>query len=312
MRVAHLCNGLGGSLWTGAILGWKSVYALDHDPWRCDRVRQQVAAGWWPWLRVDCADLATWDPAAAGLDDGVDCLAAGFSCCDISAAGGGRGITGPSTGPTYSGCIRAIQHLRPAWVFFENSPRIRTKGRHVVTADLVALGYRWRDGTLDASDVGAPHQRRRWFCLAVRADIADTAGCGSPDHRLLHQQGTKDPASERSLAAVAAGAGCAIAAPADALRHRLQESIQRGGLSTAGSEAIQAAARHCEAHAWNPFNPRLLRVVDGVADRQHRIAALGDGWVPAQAAAAWRLLGGPMSAGLIEHPETQKDFGGRR
>lgn len=285
MRVAHLCNGLGGSLWTGAILGWRGVFALDHDPWRCDRVRDQAAAGWWPELRVECADLHTWNPAEAGLDDGVDCLAAGFSCRDISAAGGGRGITGPSTGPTYAGCIRAIQHLRPSWVFFENSPRIRTKGRNVVIADLVALGYRYRDGTLDASDVKAPHQRRRWFCLAIRADVADAAGAGSPHHRLQHQQWAQNPALEWLPAE----------ADADALRDRLQESVQCGGISEAGEKAIQAAAGYCQAHTWNPFVPRLLRVVDGLADRQHRIAALGDGWVPLQAAAAWVALGGPVT-----------------
>ena len=42
--------------------------------------------------------------------------------------------------------------------------------------------------------------------------------------------------------------------------------------------------------------PSVLRMVDGVAaglDRGRRIEALGDAWVPLQAAAAWKILGGP-------------------
>ena len=66
--------------------------------------------------------------------------------------------------------MRAVDAVRPAWVFLENSPRIRTKGRHVVVGDLVARGYSWRDGILGAADVGAPHKRDRWWCLAKRTD----------------------------------------------------------------------------------------------------------------------------------------------
>ncbi|MFW6341388.1 MAG: DNA cytosine methyltransferase [Halothiobacillaceae bacterium] len=66
--------------------------------------------------------------------------------------------------------MRAIDDIRPTWVFLENSPRIRTRGRHIVIGELVARGYSWRDGVLGAADVGAPHKRDRWWCLARRAD----------------------------------------------------------------------------------------------------------------------------------------------
>lgn len=279
MRTIHLCNGIGGSLWAGSILGWQSIYALDHDPWRCDRVAAQAAAGWWPHLAVECADLAEWDPAQAGVDGVVDCLAAGFSCRDISAAGLGRGITGPSTGPTYSGCMRAIEYFRPAWVLFENSPNIRTRGRHVVTGDLVALGYGWRDGVIAAADVGAPHIRARWYCLAHRADLA---GERWPQGRA--EWAVRGRQSEVAHVATP---------PADALRHRPQESVQCGGLRAADAEAIKAAARYCGTYDWNPADPGILPVVDGLANRSAVIAGLGDAWVPLQAATAWRLLGGP-------------------
>jgi len=139
------------------MLGWESVYALDADEWRISRLREQIRAGWWPGLRADCATLP--DGVPPSLDGGVDLIAAGFSCKDISSAGRGAGLNGASTGPTYAGCLRAIDLWRPQWVFFENSPKIKTRGRDQVWRDLREKGYEPRDGVLSAAMVGAPHDR---------------------------------------------------------------------------------------------------------------------------------------------------------
>lgn len=269
----HLCSGRGGSLWTGEILGWKSVFALDADEWRCRAVASEAKAGWWPHLTVVCGDIASTEWHAA-VHEKVDGIAAGFSCKDISAAGEGAGLGGRETGPTYRGCIQAIDAFRPSWIFFENSPRIKTKGRDVVLADLRNRGYRPRDGIIAASDVEAPHRRDRWFLYA------DLASSGLPNHCLF------DQSREENTATV----GKITPASANALRDGLQIAIQRGGLSEAGGKAIEAAARYCQAYSWNPIEPGLLRVVDGMADRSKRIESLGDAWVPLQAAVAYHLL----------------------
>ena len=47
--------------------------------------------------------------------------------------------------------------------------------------------------------------------------------------------------------------------------------------------------------AWRD-EPRMDRVVDGVADGMDRIAALGNGQVPAVVVLAWKLLG-PLADG---------------
>ncbi len=49
------------------------------------------------------------------------------------------------------------------------------------------------------------------------------------------------------------------------------------------------------AGEWWEADPRVLRVDDGVADRSQRLEALGDGVVPLCKAAAYLLLGGPMT-----------------
>lgn len=344
MRTAHLCCGLGGSLWTGAILGWESVYALDSDGWRINRIWEQIRAGWWPGLRADCALMPQGIPAR--LDGGVDLIAAGFSCRDISSAGKGAGLGGSSTGPTYAGCMRAIDAWRPRLVFFENSPQIKTRGRGQVLRDLRDRGYGYQDGTLSAAEVGAPHKRDRWFLLAERADLAgerwperrtersgsergfEDPGMGGPKTspyldgvRQLEPAGilpdiggrdsdgaTQTPDADRlgrprRSREQRAGWGLEPAdgdpTPADLMRDGLQITVQCGGISESAASTVEAAAGYCGAHHWNPPMRDVCRVVDGLADRKHRgdkgrrIEALGDAWVPLQAAAAWKILGGP-------------------
>ena len=329
MRTAHIPCGLGGSLWTGAILGWHPVYALDYQQWRIDRIIEQQESGIWPAFPYDCADLGAWEPPE--LDAPLDLLAAGFSCQDISIAGKGAGISGRSSGPTYRGCLAAIDAWRPTWIFFENSPEIRTRGRDRVTGDLVARGYRWRDGIIGAADVGAPHQRDRWFLLAVRADIAeerrheDAEMAGSSEDQAKLQllvQGVSADTDCEPLRQRTQGFGAlpneerhdsepeqgridqrcwyrnGSTDAADTLRDGLQKSIQQGWVREAGGKTVEAAAGYCGAHHWNPPDASLCGMVDGVAYPRgfanKHIAGLGDAWVPLQAAAAWCLLGGPI------------------
>lgn len=298
-RVLHLCCGRGGSLWAGAILGWNSVAAVDHDAWRIECLRRESAAGWWPGLQTVCTDIgANWH---AGIHGRVDGIAAGFSCRDISSAGGGAGLDGASTGPTYRGVLAAIDYFRPSWVFLENSPLIRTRGRARVTADIVARNLCWRDGIIAASDCGAPHLRERWFCLAANADyLRKLQSRGSePDQRGRIGDGAApspaNPSSERFYERSTVGGSEAI-------------GIQGNDQSQGGAEDRDAYSRmlpygsvagirpQSDTYAtgiggW-ATEPNVDRMVHGVADGVKRIAALGDAWVPIQAAAAFKVLTG--------------------
>jgi site-specific DNA-cytosine methylase len=50
----------------------------------------------------------------------------------------------------------------------ENSPLIVTRGLDVVLRRLRSSGFRVAWGIFAAADVGAPHKRARWICVAVR------------------------------------------------------------------------------------------------------------------------------------------------
>ncbi len=84
--------------------------------------------------------------------------------------------------------------------------------------------------------------------------------------------------------------------PADALRQRLQIATQRGGLSKASAETIQAAAGYTGTYSWSPPDAGICGMVDGVATQMDgctkgaRVKACGNGQVPIQAAAAWLML----------------------
>ena len=169
LQSMHLFAGAGGGLLADLILGHRPVVAVEWDKHACRALRERAAEGWFPGLHVHEGDIRMFDPSEyAGI---VDVIHAGFPCQDISAAGKGAGIEGARSG-LYREAIRAIGIVRPRWVMLENSPAIRTRGRSVVIRDLVAIGYSYRDGTLAAADVGAPHRRNRWWLLA-NLDVAD-------------------------------------------------------------------------------------------------------------------------------------------
>ena len=299
MKTAHLFSGAGGGLLADIILGHTPVLAVEWDRSCCNSLLDRSADGWFPELHVHCGDVREFD--FTPWLNRVDCLAAGFPCQDISAAGRGEGISGARSGLVKE-VFRAIDVVRPGIIWLENSPRIRTRGRHIVISELVARGYAWRDGTLAASDVGAGHERNRWWCIAANAHgmrklqqersiIAqwrwNSYGEETADLNRQRRNGGGWHQPETNGRPESQNGN---QAPADRLRHRLQIAVQRGGLQKADAEAIQAAAGYTGTFDWSPPDTGICRMVDGVASRMDRIKAAGNGQVPLAAAAAWLIL----------------------
>lgn len=300
MRTAHLFAGAGGGILADLILGHTPVLAVEWEESCCNSLRDRSEEGWFPLLWVHHGDVRDFD--FTPWRGGVDCVVAGFPCQDISAAGPGGGLSGERSG-LVSEVFRAIDELNPAYVFLENSPNIRTRGRREVIAQLVARGYSWRDGKIAAADVGAPHKRERWFLLATNIDQERRdrrSGVEREANRRYElEDGVKSAANTSRNRCEQGRAECprqqrevqsewSCSSSANTLRQRLQ----RGGLSEAESETIQAAARYTGAYNWSPPDLGVCRVVDGVASRVDRIKACGNGQVPLQAAAAWLILSG--------------------
>ncbi len=163
----HLFAGAGGGLLADLILGHTPIVAVEWDAYACAVLRERAADGWFPSLHVHEGDIRSF--GASEYSGRVDCIHAGFPCQDISIAGSGTGINGDRSG-LYREVLRIADVVRPRFLFLENSPAIVSRGLGVVLGDLATLGYDARWTVLAASDVGAPHQRERWWCLAFRPD----------------------------------------------------------------------------------------------------------------------------------------------
>jgi len=193
---------------------------------------------------------------------------------------------------------RIIGEIRPEYAFVENSPMLTLRGLGVVLGDLASMGYDARWGVLGAHNAGAPHKRDRIWILAYanmqRMDIRGkhtTAPVASGFRGDNRARGIND-----------GGWDSATGAHGD-VGHSMQRGRTFGciqsnrGISRQGSEAFTGAsprtfnAALCE---WWKAEPELGRVVNGMADDMDRLAALGNGQVPAVAALAWTTLSGEI------------------
>jgi DNA (cytosine-5)-methyltransferase 1 len=96
---------------------------------------------------------------------GIDIVYGGFPCQDISLCWTGEGLEGKRSGLFFE-ITRLVREIRPSYVFLENVAAIAFRGLDRVTAEMAAVGYDCRWDMLRACDVGAPHERERWWLLA--------------------------------------------------------------------------------------------------------------------------------------------------
>ena len=160
MKVAALCAGYGG-----LELGLEHA-GVDVDlRWYCeiDPHASKVLAHHHPGV-PNHGDLTA--PFEA---EPVDLVAAGFPCQPVSAAGSQKGVEDERW--IIDDVCRVARLSGAEWLLLENVRGLFTAndgdalGR--VCQAMAHHGFsRWEWTTVRASDIGAPHRRERWFCLA--------------------------------------------------------------------------------------------------------------------------------------------------
>ena len=157
MNELALFAGAGGGILGGKLLGWRTVCAVEWEPYAAcvlaARQNDKVLPPFPIWDDVQTFDGKPW----RGI---VDVVSGGFPCQDISAAGKGAGIDGERSG-MWKEMARIIGEVRPRFVFVENSPMLTSRGLGTVLGDLAALGFDAEWGVVSAADTGAPHLRER-------------------------------------------------------------------------------------------------------------------------------------------------------
>lgn len=299
MRTMHLFAGIGGGLLADLILGHTPVVAVEWDAYACQVLRERAADGWFPDLSVWEGDVRLFDPSEyTGV---VDCIHAGFPCQDISVAGKQAGVHEGTRSGLYREVLRIAGVVRPKQLFLENVSAILSVGLGTVLGDLAALGYDCRWLCIRASDVGAPHHRDRWFCLARHTDSsyvgevarvcreqppntsgvcqdvpnADNDRCrdGQIQHLSGQQQCTANSGNDGEKGFVA---------DTDSAQRKRDKCAQRG----------EPQYTDIGGAGWWSVEPELGRVAHGVPNRVGQLKGYGNAQVPLQAAAAYRLLGG--------------------
>lgn len=187
VRIGSLFSGIGG-LDLGVEWALRDAGVPAETVWQCDAdadCRAVLAKHWPHATRFDDVQMLPPQIRAGrrrGIgpwrDDheGIDLLIGGFPCQDLSTAGRRAGLNGARSGLFFD-LLRVIRLVRPRVVYLENVTGLLTRAGRRVLAELAALRFDAAWAVVAASDVGAPHQRRRWFCVAWQP-VPDALGVG--------------------------------------------------------------------------------------------------------------------------------------
>ena len=196
--ILDLFSGIGGftlaSQWVG---GYMTLAFCEIEDY-CRKVLSQN----FPNIPI-FTDVRELHPTDVIPRDGViHLITAGFPCQDLSVAGNQAGIEADRSGLFFqilrlSDEFYAYSRVRPS-LLLENVPNLLTGNggdwARTVFSELAIRGYRCEWKIISASDVGAPHLRKRWWCLAYMAhtkclgwstgsvEQGEDGGGGPPDH----------------------------------------------------------------------------------------------------------------------------------
>ena len=310
MNELALFAGAGGGILGGHLLGWRTVCAVEWEPYPasvlCARQNDGLLPPFPIWDDVQTFDGKPWE----GI---VDVISGGFPCQDISAAGKGAGIDGERSG-MWGEMARIIREVRPKYVFVENSPMLTSRGLGRVLGDLASMGFDARWGVLGAANIGANHQRDRIWIVAQRygqfphtqhnrigrweqqqKSIKETYGkLANARCELRYEGNSRIMDAQEEIGATSAihnqssGQGFIEQAESNGKMGNTQSTGLTSCFEGQGErEPWRASIRSSQ---WWETEPPLDRVVDGMADRVDRLKAIGNGQVPLCAATAWEIL----------------------
>jgi len=268
-----LFAGAGGGILGGHLLGWRTVCAVEWEAYPasvlCARQNDGLLPSFPIWDDVQTFDGKPWQ----GI---VDVVSGGFPCQDISAAGGGTGITGERSS-MWKHMARIVCEVRPKFVFVENSPMLTSRGLGVVLADLAKMGFDAEWGVLGAANVGAPHLRERiWICAKQREFLSHSKYNG-----IGWWEQFKEGIEEKN--------GNVANSSLPRLKARNKQTSRPKQYILEKQFGGSSNEQRRTKYEW-PIEPKLGRVVNGMANRVDRLKAIGNGQVSRVASTAWKLL----------------------
>lgn len=250
-------------LFSGAAGGWslgmhragfKTIAACEIDPWR----RATFSRNYPDAKLYDDVAVLSARRIVSDLGRLPAVIVGSPPCQDASAANSsGKGVEGERTGLVFE-AIRLVDECRPRWCAFENSPFLRTRGYDRIADGLEAIDYACEPFVVAASDLGAPHGRKRVWIIASDTRQTEPIGWPAPGGRERRQEET---AADDGLSP--------------------SEQVGRAGLAWAN-----------DWDQWNGGAARHLRVGDGLSPTVARecISAYGDAILPQISEAIGRTI----------------------
>lgn len=272
MRICSLFAGIGGFDLAARWMNWQTDVMVEIKPFN-----QKVLSKNFPEAHIH-GDIKTFD--ATPYRGTIDLVCGGFPCQDISSAWDGPGLAGERSGLWFE-YRRVISEILPRWVVIENVANLKKRGLSTVIKDLAGLGYNADWAIIPASNVGAPHERKRiWIvgwrewtpvkyawecteCECCEEPFCETCGvhyweCSCPGP---HSDGDGWTIQEETFGLVA-------------YPNRTGFEQQR----RAGAISPELITAEC-LRRW-AAEPGMGRVVNGVPSRVDRLSALGNAIVP--------------------------------
>ncbi|MFF4952553.1 DNA cytosine methyltransferase [Streptomyces chattanoogensis] len=296
LRIGSLCTGYGGlDMAVQQVFGGRLAWVADNDPGA-----SRILAHQYPQV-PNLGDLTAVD--WHGLAP-VDVVCGGYPCQPFSSAGKRKGTE--DARHIWPHIARALGVLRPRIVVLENVANHLRLGFTNVLADLAALGFDARWCVVRASDVGAPHERRRLFVVATAADAPHLGHqrTGTPRGRRPGPENRGNTAANTGHPGLSVGqvepdgpqrppAERSGGEPAAARWGRFAPAIRRWEHVTG---RVAPWATDLRGRLNPPFVEWLMGLpASHVTDvpelsRTQQLRALGNGVVPQQAEAAIRFL----------------------
>ena len=159
IREFHLFAGIGGGIYGGELLGHKCCAGVEIMTYAQNVLKQRQADGWMPEFPI-YGDLCTLN--GNDFKGQFDVLCGGFPCQAFSTAAHGKNIEEKNL---WGEMLRFVQESDAPVVFAEN---VVLRAIEQAKADLENIGYRVARCRLSCSDLGADHQRNRFWLLAVK------------------------------------------------------------------------------------------------------------------------------------------------
>ena len=258
MNELALFAGAGGGILGGHLLGWRTVCAVEWEPYPASVLCARQNDGFLPpfpiWDDIQTFDGRPW----RGI---VDVVSGGFPCQDISSAGKGAGIDGQRSG-MWREMARIIHEVRPRFVFVENSPMLTSRGLGTVLGDLASMGFDARWGVLGAADIGANHQRDRIWIVGTDMAYASKLFSDGGNHNAKisverqAQSKFRNDCGAKDVANAECGRGQAI--------KQLGAESRTAGDSCGKRRSPSGIA---DGASWWQVEPSVGRVANGVANR---------------------------------------------